>query len=291
MTMEHTGKTHPRKPPWLKRRIPSGSTYRKIRGILKEGQLHTVCQEAHCPNLGECFSSGTATFIILGNRCTRDCRFCAVSHGPTGPPDPTEPRKVAEAVVSMGLDYVVITSVTRDDLPDGGAGHFAETICEIRRIAPAVRIEVLIPDLQGAEESLEVVVKAQPDVLNHNLETVPRIYPTVRPGADYGRSLGLFSQIRNLDPSMTTKSGLMLGLGESAEEIRAVLGDLLKVGCGILTLGQYLQPSKAHLPVERFVPPEEFDALRRIALEMGFDDVASGPFVRSSYKAHELYRK
>ncbi len=289
--MEHTGKTHPRKPPWLKRRIPSGSTYRKIRGILKEGQLHTVCQEAHCPNLGECFSSGTATFIILGNRCTRDCRFCAVSHGPTGPPDPTEPRKVAEAVVSMGLDYVVITSVTRDDLPDGGAGHFAETICEIRRIAPAVRIEVLIPDLQGAEESLEVVVKAQPDVLNHNLETVPRIYPTVRPGADYGRSLGLFSQIRNLDPSMTTKSGLMLGLGESAEEIRAVLGDLLKVGCGILTLGQYLQPSKAHLPVERFVPPEEFDALRRIALEMGFDDVASGPFVRSSYKAHELYRK
>lgn len=289
--MDYTERTHTRKPPWLKRPIPSGSRYRKIHGILKDGRLHTVCQEAHCPNLGECFSSGTATFIILGDHCTRNCRFCAVSHGATVAPDPEEPRRVSEAVVRMGLDYVVITSVTRDDLSDGGAGHFVRTIGEIRRVVPKVLIELLIPDFQGSEEGLETVVEAQPDVLNHNMETVPRIYSRVRPGADYVRSLNLFKRVQNLDPCLTTKSGLMLGLGERPEEIRMVLGDLRKVECRILTLGQYLQPSDDHLPVERFIPPEDFDEWRKTALEMGFDEVASGPFVRSSYKAHELYQR
>jgi lipoic acid synthetase len=279
-----------RKPPWLKRRLPSGSTYQKIRGILKEDQLHTVCQEAHCPNLGECFSRGTATFLILGDHCTRDCRFCAVSHGPTVPPDPEEPRKVSEAVLRMGLDYVVITSVTRDDLSDGGAGHFAQTIREIRRLSPRAQIEVLIPDFQGSVAALETVVKARPDVLNHNLETVPRLYPKVRPGADYERSLNIFKHVQTLDSRMPTKSGLMLGLGEYPEEVRRVLGDLVGVHCSILTLGQYLQPSANHLPVERFIPPEEFDRWRQTALTMGFSEVASGPFVRSSYHAKELYR-
>ena len=291
MAPDHAVRIHARKPPWLKRRIPSGASFRKIHGILKEWRLHTVCQEAHCPNLGECFSNGTATFIILGDQCTRNCRFCAVSHGPTMPPDPEEPRRVSEAVSGMRLDYVVITSVTRDDLPDGGAGHFARTIREIRRVRSKVVIEVLIPDFQGSENSLETVVEAQPDVLNHNLETVPRIYPRVRPGADYVSSLNLFKRVRNLDHSLTTKSGLMLGLGERPPEITAVLEDLIKVNCRILTLGQYLQPSEEHLPVERYIPPDEFDEWRKTALKMGFDEVASGPFVRSSYRAHELFQK
>jgi len=290
MTIDQAQGIQKRKPPWLKRRLPSGPTYQKIRSILKKDQLYTVCQEAHCPNLGECFSRGTATFLILGAHCTRNCRFCAVSHGPTVPPDPEESRKVSEAVLRMRLDYVVVTSVTRDDLSDGGAGHFAQTIREIRRLVPKTQIEVLIPDFQGSEEGLETVVKARPDVLNHNLETVPRLYPKVRPGADYGRSLNIIKHVQTLDPSMPTKSGLMLGLGEYPEEIRRVLGDLLRVQCSILTLGQYLQPSAEHLPVERFIPPEEFDQWRQTALKMGFSEVASGPFVRSSYHAKELYR-
>jgi len=278
------------KPPWLKRRIPSGATYQEVRGILKHGGLHTVCEEACCPNLGECFSQGTATFLILGDRCTRNCGFCAVGHGPQSPPDPDEPRRVAQAARALALQYVVVTSVTRDDLPDGGAGLFAQTIRALRDGVPEAVVEVLIPDFQGSEEALKTVMEARPDVLNHNLETVPRLYPTVRPAADYERSLTLLRRARERNPSVATKSGLMLGLGESDDELARTLHDLVAAGCKMLTLGQYLQPSKDHLPVARFVPPEEFDRWRRRALDMGFTEAASGPFVRSSYHAHELYK-
>lgn len=278
------------KPPWLKRRIPSGATYQAIRGLIQATHLHTVCQEACCPNLGECFSQGTATFLILGDRCTRNCRFCAVAHGPKGPPDLEEPLHVAEAVDHMKLRYAVVTSVTRDDLPDGGASIFAETIRRIREKSPGTKVEVLIPDFCGDLQSLKTVLEARPDVLNHNVETVPRLYASVRPGAVYRRSIDLLRNAHRLDPSIPTKSGLMLGLGERPEEVREVLGDLLEAGCRILTLGQYLQPSADHLPVERFVPPEEFEEWRKKALEMGFREVASGPFVRSSYHAREAYQ-
>ncbi len=277
------------KPSWLKRRLPSGDTYQRVHGLFRGGQLHTICQEAICPNLGECFSHGTATFLILGDRCTRDCGFCAVRHGPAGPPDPDEPRRVAEAVAKLGLRYVVITSVTRDDLPDNGAGAFEETVREIRRMAPGVKVELLVPDFQGSDASIRTIVKAAPDVLNHNLETVPRLYPRVRPGARYERSLSLLKRARELDPHLPTKSGLMLGLGELQEEVRQVLGDLLEADCRMLTLGQYLQPSRDHLPVERYLPPEDFQRWRAMALRMGFREVASGPFVRSSYHAGEMY--
>ena len=278
-----------KKPDWLRKRLPSGPEYERIRSLVRKSHLHTVCQEAQCPNIWECFSSRTATFLILGDRCTRNCRFCAVAHQPSGPPDPEEPHRVAEAVDRMQLGYVVITSVTRDDLPDGGAGHFARTIREIRRRVPNAMVEVLIPDFQGRLESLETVLTAQPDVLNHNLETVPRLYDTVRPGADYHRSLQLLGNARRHDPDLPTKSGLMLGLGEKDAEIQQTLGDLRAVDCRMLTLGQYLQPSKTHLPVARFVPPEEFDHWKAVAEEMGFSEVASGPFVRSSYHARELF--
>jgi lipoic acid synthetase len=278
------------KPPWLKRRIPSGPTYQEIQRLLRSSRLHTVCQEACCPNLGECFSQGTATFLILGDRCTRNCRFCAIGHGPSGPPDPEEPSRVADAVKAMGLQYVVITSVTRDDLPDGGATLFAETIGTVRKKRPGAKVEVLIPDFQGNVEALRTVVEARPDVLNHNVETVPRLYPSVRPGAVYDRSIDLLSQVRVLDLSIPTKSGLMLGLGESADEVLETLQEIQDAGCRILTLGQYLQPSKDHLPVARFVPPEEFDAWKETALQIGFAEVASGPFVRSSYHAKELFQ-
>lgn len=277
-----------RKPPWLRRRITSGGTYQGVYRILQRNQLHTVCQEAHCPNLGECFSRGTATFLILGDRCSRSCGFCAVTHGPIGSPDSEEPRKVAEAAQSMGSRFVVVTSVTRDDLSDGGAGHFAQTIREIRQRVPKARVEVLVPDFQGSERALNTVLQARPDMLNHNLETAPRLYPEVRPGASYSRSLHLLKGVRRLAPDIPTKSGLMLGLGESAEELRQTLFDLLEVGCQILTLGQYLQPSRDHLPVQRFVAPEEFEHWRRVSQEMGFRAVASGPLVRSSYHAEEL---
>lgn len=289
MNADHEQRPHVIKPTWLKRRIPTGATYQEVLRILQRSKVSTVCQEARCPNLGECFSRGTATFLILGDRCTRNCRFCAVAHGPIGPLDPEEPWRVAEAVQSMGLGFVVVTSVTRDDLSDGGAGHFAVTIREIRCRAPKARIEVLVPDFQGSERALTTIVQARPDVLNHNLETVPRLYPKVRPGADYGRSLHLLKRVRALSQNIPTKSGLMLGLGESPEEVRQILIDLLEVDCRILTLGQYLQPSKDHLPVERFVAPEEFRQWHDIALEMGFRMVAAGPFVRSSYQAGELY--
>lgn len=278
------------KPPWLKRRIPSGAAYQEVRRLLKNGCLHTVCEEACCPNLGECFSQGTATFLILGDRCTRHCRFCAVGHGPPGPPDPDEPRRVAEAAKAMALKYVVVTSVTRDDLPDGGADLFAQTILALRKDLPDAKVEVLIPDFQGDDQALKKVMEARPDVLNHNVETVPRLYPTVRPGAVYTRSVRLLARARGVDPSVATKSGLMLGLGESDDEIRRTLQDLVEAGCTMLTLGQYLQPSGDHLPVVRFVPPEEFDRWKQTAFRTGFTEVASGPFVRSSYHAHELYK-
>jgi lipoyl synthase len=278
------------KPPWLKRRIPSGATYQEIRELIQKTHLHTVCQEACCPNLGECFSQGTATFLILGDRCTRNCRFCAVAHGPTEPPDPGEPLRVAEAVEQMKLRYAVVTSVTRDDLPDGGAFLFAETIRRIRNKRPETRVEVLIPDLRGDLRSLKTVLEARPDVLNHNVETVPRLYASVRPGAVYQRSIDLLKSSHQMDSSIPTKSGLMLGLGERPEEVQQALNDLVEAGCRILTLCQYLQPSSEHLSVERFVTPEEFEGWRKKALEMGFREVASGPFVRSSYHAHEAYQ-
>jgi lipoic acid synthetase len=279
------------KPPWLKRRIPSGATYQEIRGLLQKTHLHTVCQEACCPNLGECFSQGTATFLILGDRCTRNCRFCAVAHGPVEPLDPGEPSRVAGAVHTMKLRYVVVTSVTRDDLPDGGAFAFAETIRRIREKRPETKVEVLIPDFGGDLQSLKTVLQARPDVLNHNVETVPRLYASVRPGAVYRRSIDLLKNAHQMDPSIPTKSGLMLGLGERPEEVQQVLNDLLEAGCRILTLGQYLQPSAEHLAVERFVSPEEFEEWRKKGLEMGFREVASGPFVRSSYHAQEIFER
>jgi len=278
------------KPPWLTRRLPTGPEYENLRTLLRASRLHTVCQQARCPNIWECFAQGTATFLILGSRCTRSCRFCAVGRGPTDPPDPEEPARVAEAAATMGLTYVVITSVTRDDLPDGGAEHFARTIRELRRRLPDALVEVLVPDFCGNPAALQAVSAARPDVLNHNLETVPRLYPVVRPQADYGRSLALLGHAKRCNPSLPTKSGLMLGLGETVGEVEEALRDLVGVGCTMLTLGQYLQPSREHLPVARFLSPEEFTSWRRKALDMGFSKVASGPFVRSSYHARELHQ-
>jgi lipoic acid synthetase len=278
------------KPSWLKKRLPTGRHFAKIKGLIENNRLHTVCQEARCPNIWECFSQQTATFLIMGARCTRNCRFCSVEQGPLEPPDPAEPALVASAARQMGLKYVVITSVTRDDLPDGGAAFFAKTIDEIHRQIPDALVEVLIPDFQGDAEALQTVLNARPDVLNHNVETVPRLYPIVRPQANYRRSLQLLNRVRKYDPYLPTKSGLMLGLGESSAEIRSTLKDLRDVRCRILTLGQYLQPSKAHLPVKRFVPPAEFENWKHTAVKMGFSEVASGPFVRSSYHAKELHQ-
>lgn len=277
------------KPPWLRRRLPTGSEYEKVRSLIHKGQLHTVCQEAKCPNQFECFSQRTATFLILGSKCTRNCRFCSIEEGPSGPPDPEEPRRVAEAAQRMQLKYVVVTSVTRDDIPDGGAALFAETIHQIRGKIPGALIEVLIPDFQGDEDALKTVLAAGPDILNHNIETVPRLYPSVRPQAVYSRSLALLERVKAHKPSIPAKSGIMLGLGETFEEVHQTLQDLFHHGCSLLTLGQYLQPTERHLPVERFVPPEEFDQWKQIASEIGFSEVASGPFVRSSYHASELY--
>ena len=278
------------KPPWLRRSLPRGSKSRAIHALIRGNRLHTVCEEALCPNMGECFSRGTATFLILGSVCTRSCRFCAIAHGKPVPPDPKEPARVAGAVREMGLDYVVVTSVTRDDLPDGGASHFTETILAVREESPEARVEILIPDFQGNHRALFSVISARPDVLNHNIETVPRLYGVVRPEASYRRSLALLEKVKKESPKMPVKSGLMLGLGETSEEISRTLSDLVHAGCDIVTLGQYLQPSKRNLPVDRFVPPHEFDEWRETALGMGFAGVVSGPLVRSSYKAGELYR-
>ncbi len=280
-----------KKPHWLKRNLPKGGTYENVREILKKKGLHTVCREAKCPNMWECFSDNTATFLIMGSKCTRTCRFCAVPHG-TGlkPPDLNEPKKVAEASKKMNLKYVVITSVTRDDLKDGGASFFAETVRELKKSIPGVKTEVLIPDFQGDKNALLTVMKSEPNVLNHNIETVPGLYSEVRPEAIYKRSLELLSRVGGINPSIPAKSGIMLGLGEKKEEVYKTFDDLLNAGCTLLTLGQYLQPSKDHIPVQRYVPPEEFEEFRQIALYKGFKDVAGGPFVRSSYQAHKLYQ-
>lgn len=278
-----------RKPAWLKRRLPLGPAYGQTSALVSKGRLHTVCEEAKCPNQWECYSHHTATFLIMGRRCTRNCGFCAVATGTPENPDPDEPKRLAGIVKEMKLLYVVITSVTRDDLPDGGAGCFSETVAAVRNAVPAAKIEVLIPDFTGDKAALETVINAGPDVLNHNMETVSRLYPKVRPQAEYGRSLELLKHVQRLDPGLPTKSGLMLGLGERSVELEETLKDLLNAGCRILTLGQYLQPTKNHLPVQRFVPPQEFEKWHEIAQRMGFKEVASGPFVRSSYHASRLY--
>ena len=277
------------KPKWLRKKLPSTPEYERVRKLLRNSSLTTVCKEAQCPNQFECYSRGTATFMILGERCSRNCSFCAVEHGPSGKPDGEEPGRVADAVRTMGLQYSVITSVTRDDLEDGGASHFVTTIEEIRNRAPETLVEILIPDLQGKWGSLNRIVAAGPDVLNHNVETVPRLYDSVRPQADYRRSLELLMRVREAAPEMLTKSGIMLGLGEKKDELLGVMEDLLEAGCTILTLGQYLQPSRRHPPVVGFVHPDEFDGLKKTALNMGFRAVAAGPSVRSSYEAGRLY--
>jgi lipoic acid synthetase len=276
----------PRKPHWIRARAPSSPNVLRLKAILRERHLHTVCEEASCPNLGECFGHGTATFMILGDICTRRCPFCDVAHGRPETPDPNEPENLAATIGAMSLKYVVITSVDRDDLRDGGAGHFVDCIRAVRRESPETRIEVLVPDFRGRMDlAIESLRQAPPDIFNHNLETVPRLYRKARPGADYRGSLELLRRFKATHPGIPTKSGLMLGLGETLEEIEGVMEDLRAHDCEMLTLGQYLQPSKHHLPVERFVTPEEFHALGETARRMGFSNVASGPMVRSSYHA------
>jgi len=289
---EHDAAAPPkdRKPPWLRKRLVLTEPYGEVRALLRHERVHTVCQEARCPNHWECFSQKTATFLILGDQCTRRCGFCAVGHGRPAPPDPDEPDRIARAVCALGLRYVVVTSVTRDDLPDGGASVFAKTIRAIRTAVPGAQVEVLIPDFRGSASSLETVLDAGPDVVNHNVETVPRLYERVRPGADYRRSLSLLRWAFHRAPQTPIKSGIMVGLGETDDEIHQTLEDLLASGCTMLTLGQYLRPTPHLLPVARYVPPEEFHAWREKALALGFRRVASGPWVRSSYHARELYR-
>ena len=284
------GRNTLRKPAWLKKKIPPFQDLQKVKSILDETNLHTVCEEARCPNLGECFARGTATFLILGKICTRNCGFCAVEHGVPVQPDEAEPGKVAQAIKKMGLQYVVITSVTRDDLPDGGASLFAKTIHAVRASDSRTRVEVLIPDFRGAPSPLEVVLQKGPDILNHNVETVSRLYPEVRPQADYERSLHLLRRSKESHPDVLTKSGFMLGLGENRKEVLELLRDLKEAGCDLLTIGQYLQPRQDRLPVVRFIPPEEFEEFKTIGEEMGFRAVASGPFVRSSFHALEMFR-
>ena len=274
-------------PPWLRKRIPPEGETRRVRELLRKLRLHTVCQSARCPNLFECFARGTATFMILGDVCTRHCRFCAVQAGPTEAPDPEEPGHVAEAVAALGLRHVVITSVTRDDLPDGGSGQFAATIAAVRAVSDAT-VEVLTPDFQGCWDDLDLVIEARPDVFNHNVETAPRLYPLVRPEADYQRSLAVLRRARERDPAIAIKSGLMVGLGESHDEVLAVMRDLRRAGCMALTVGQYLSPSADHVPIARFVTPDEFDTYKAEAESMGFSAVAAAPFVRSSYQAEAL---
>ncbi|MES9944795.1 lipoyl synthase [Candidatus Thiodiazotropha sp. CDECU1] len=278
--------TIPRKPKWIRAKAPLGKEVSRIRRILRDRGLSSVCEEAACPNLGECFHHGTATFMIMGDICTRRCPFCDVAHGKPQPLDGQEPAQLAEAIAAMQLNYVVITSVDRDDLRDGGGAHFAQCISAVRQHRPETKIEILVPDFRGrVDAALRSLSSHPPDVFNHNLETVPRLYKQARPGADYQGSLDLLQRFKQLQPDLPTKSGLMLGLGEAREEILEVMQALRQHGCEMLTLGQYLQPSKDHLPVARFVSPEEFEQLGEIAKEMGFSSVASGPMVRSSYHA------
>jgi lipoic acid synthetase len=275
------------KPEWLKVRAPGSPSYTRLKGLMRGLNLHTVCEEAQCPNIGECWSHGTATFMILGDVCTRACSYCAVSHGRPAEVDTAEPVRVADAIRTLDLHYVVITSVDRDDLPDGGAAIFAETIRETRARLTGCRIEVLIPDFQGNEAALRTVLDARPDILNHNTETVPRLYRMARSGGRYARTLELLDRSRRYAPDIPTKTGLMVGLGEEREEIITTLEDLRGAGCEILTIGQYLRPSAAHSPMVRYYHPDEFASLKEAALALGFVHVESGPLVRSSYHAHE----
>lgn len=278
----------PHKPQWIRAKSPGTPQVARLKKILREMNLHTVCEEASCPNLGECFGHGTATFMIMGDICTRRCPFCDVAHGRPNPLDPAEPENLAKTIQAMGLRYVVVTSVDRDDLRDGGAGHFVACIQAIRRYTPDTRIEILVPDFRARMDvALQIIDEAPPDVFNHNLETIPRLYKKVRPGADYQWSLNLIRQFKLRHPDVPTKSGLMLGLGERLDEMERVMGDLRAHECEMLTLGQYLQPSRYHLPVERYVAPDEFDQLALLGRKMGFSQVASGPMVRSSYHADQ----
>ena len=275
-----------RKPEWIRMKVPDSGRYQEIKSILRENNLHTVCEEASCPNIGECFSSGTATFMILGNICTRRCPFCDVAHGKPLAPDRHEPANLARTIAQMQLNYVVITSVDRDDLRDGGAQHFVDCIHAVREASPNIRIEILVPDFRGRlDAAMQILNKAPPDVMNHNLETVPRLYKQARPGSDYQNSLTLLKTFSEMYPNIPTKSGLMLGLGETNEEILEVMRDLRAHNVSMLTLGQYLQPSVHHLPVMRYVEPIVFDDLKQQAEIMGFNNTASGPMVRSSYHA------
>jgi lipoyl synthase len=277
-----------RLPPWLRVRAPSTDALERLQPYLKGA--HTVCESAQCPNRGDCFGHGTATFMLLGDICTRNCGFCAVKGGSPQPPDLDEPERIARAIAGLGLNYAVLTSVTRDDLPDGGAGAFAATLQAVHAARPEALVETLVPDFQGDDLALQTVLAARPAVLNHNLETVPRLYPLVRPQAVYDRSVRLLARVKELYPAMPTKSGLMLGLGETEAEVLDVMRDLRAAACDLLTLGQYLRPSAAHLPVVEYLPPPVFEAYRRQGEEMGFAFVASGPLVRSSYAAAEGYQ-
>ena len=286
--MTHT--PYARKPDWLKVRFPAGERYTQIKHLLRKHNLHSVCEEANCPNIGECFNAGEATFIILGDTCTRSCGFCSVTSGRPGAVDILEPKRLAETVALLDLDYAVITSVNRDDLPDGGAEIWANTIRAIRYRKPSCKVEVLTPDFEGNWDALRTVVDAKPQVYNHNVETVPRLYRQVRPKAVYERSLEMLSQIKVFDPEMTTKSGIMVGLGETLDEIEATMSDLRQHGVDLLTVGQYLQPDKRHLPVQRYWHPDEYDAIRETGVRLGFKHVEAGTLVRSSYHAGEQSR-
>ena len=274
-----------RKPAWLKVRAPGGANYIRLKRLLREANLHTVCEEAHCPNIGECWEDATATFMILGDVCTRNCGYCAVAHGKPTWEDREEPDRIGRAVASMQLDHVVITSVNRDDLADGGAAHWAATIRAVRRLAPSCRVEVLVPDFLGLESSLDTVADAGPDIFNHNTETVARLYKVARHGGRYDRALGIFRHVAARHPRLVTKSGIIVGLGEERDELLATMRDLREVGVSILTLGQYLRPSPAHLPVTRFYHPDEFTDLAEAGRALGFAHVEAGPLVRSSYHA------
>ncbi len=281
-----------RKPEWIRAKLPTGQRFFEIKEILRNQKLHTVCEEASCPNIGECFSHGTATFMIMGDICTRRCPFCDVGHGRPNPLDPNEPQHLAESVAAMRLKYVVITSVDRDDLRDGGAQHFADCIQAIRASSPATRIEVLVPDFRGRLElALDILSATPPDVMNHNLETAPRLYKQARPGADYAHSLQLLKDYKARNPDVTTKSGIMVGLGETDEEVLEVLADLRAHDVDMLTIGQYLQPSNGHLPVLRYVMPDQFKAFEKKAYDMGFRHAAVGAMVRSSYHADQQARE
>lgn len=280
--------TMPRKPDWIRVRIPASPKINEVKQKLRKHKLHTVCEEASCPNIGECFGGGTATFMIMGDICTRRCPFCDVGHGRPNPLDENEPKELATAIADMGLKYVVITSVDRDDLRDGGAQHFADCIRYSRELSPTLEMEILVPDFRGRMDiALEILAQTPPDVFNHNLETVPSLYKKVRPGSDYQWSLELLKRYKALCPDVMTKSGLMLGIGETKEEVIQVMQDMRDHDIDMITLGQYLQPSKHHLAVERFVHPDEFEELGELAKQMGFTRVASGPMVRSSYHADQ----